>query len=77
MAGSHVFVVVVLVGLLGVLHLIQWAVLRAGGRAQTGPPAGRPARTLGRGPWGRALAVGAVLAVSFAAAAPFVRRLLT
>ena len=64
---------VALVGLLGVLHVIQWAVAQPSARAADLPPLSRVLHDLrgGRDPWTRALLVTAIVALSFAALAPF------
>ena len=62
-----------LVGLLGVLHLIQWAVAQPQARGAELPPLRRVLHDLrgGRDPWTKALLVTAIVAISFAALAPF------
>ena len=52
MAGFHVLVVVVLVALLAVLHLIQWAVGRASEPGEGAPPDDLSLQNAGgRDPW--------------------------
>lgn len=62
----------VLVGLLGVVHVIQWAVTRGHAPAGTLPPLSQALRGVagGRDPWARVLLVTALVALSFAAASP-------
>jgi hypothetical protein len=68
-------VVLALVALLGLLHVIQWTVARPGARASA--PMGQLLRDLAGGtdPWARALFAPAVVAVTFAALAPFVSQI--
>ncbi|MFN2470089.1 MAG: hypothetical protein ABR583_03695 [Gaiellaceae bacterium] len=72
MPASHAAVVLLLVALLAVLHVIQWAVTRAATPAGRFPPLRQALRDLagGRDPWTRGLLITAIVAVSFAAAAP-------
>jgi hypothetical protein len=67
-------VVLVLVGLLGVLHVIQWAVARPESPAADLQPLSRLLQDLagGRDPRTRALLATAIVAITFAALAPFV-----
>jgi hypothetical protein len=66
-------VILALVALLGTLHVIQWAV--AGPAAPTAelPPFSSLLRDLagGRDPWTRVLLATAIVAITFAALAPF------
>jgi hypothetical protein len=68
-------VVLALVALLGVLHVIQWAVARP--EAPASAPVGEVLRDLagGRDPWARALFATALVAITFAALAPFVSQI--
>jgi hypothetical protein len=69
---SEALVVLALVALLGMLHAIQWAVARP--EAPGSAPVGEMLRDLagGRDPWARGLFATALLAITFAALAPFV-----
>jgi hypothetical protein len=73
LATSQIVIVVALVALLGVLHLIQWAVAMPVPAAAELPPLGTVLRDLagGRDPWTRTLLATAIVAISFAALAPF------
>jgi hypothetical protein len=71
---SEILVVLALVALLGVLHVIQWAVARPAAPASA--PVGEMLRDLGgRDPWARALFATALVAITFAVVAPFVSQI--
>jgi hypothetical protein len=72
---TELLVVLVLVGVLAVLHVIQWIVARPAAPAFA--PPGEMLRDLAGGfdPWTRAFLATAIVAISFAALAPFVSQL--
>jgi hypothetical protein len=72
---TEVLVVVVLVGVLAVLHVIQWIAARPAAPAFA--PPGEMLRDLAGGvdSWTRAFLATAIVAISFAALAPFVSQI--
>jgi hypothetical protein len=70
-------VVLALVALLGVVHVIQWAVARPDAPAAELPPLSRLLGELagGRDPWTRILLATAIVAITFAALAPFLSQI--
>jgi hypothetical protein len=75
MFTSEALVVLALVALLGMLHAIQWAVARPD--APGSAPVGEMLRDLagGRDPLARGLFATALVAITFAALAPFVSQI--
>lgn len=77
MPTSQLVVVLALVALLGVVHVIQWAVARPEAPTPELPPLGRVLGDLagGRDPWTRALLATAIVAITFAGLAPFLSQI--